>query len=359
MRILHELNQLAMGGAERVVLGIIKNDKKNEHTVFSYKDGPMRGPLEEAGAKVFIEQKEGDIPELNVDVLHIHTGGSKSHLAKDVKNDIVTIETIHSPVVSAVRDEWVHARVGVSNAVTKKNRKCRTIYNGVDPDRFETEESKEAFKARLGIPKDSFVIGRVGRLGYDKCVEDWLAACWYFQKDNPDKDKIYILICGTEAEENYWANIRVMCASLPLQNVIFVEGTQDVMPVYNAMDVFLYPSPTEGFGLVYMEAMICGVPVVAWENEVTNELLMGHARLVKPSVDGLVSGLKLLYDNPDLRDEMAIDGQMLVVSDFLADRMSIGYQDLYEEAYLAAYKKAPEYKPQELIGAVEDTIAKP
>lgn len=349
MRIMHELNQLDMGGAERVVLGIIKNDMKNDHVVFSYKDGPMRKLLEDVGAKVIVEQKDGEIPELHVDILHVHTGGAASHLAKDVMNDIATIETIHSPVVSAVRDSWVQARVGVSEAVTKKNRKCRTIYNGIDTSRFETDQDKAFFKKAFNIPEDSFVIGRVGRLGYDKGIEEWLAACWYFQKDHPQKDKIYILICGDEANDtNYWATIKVMCASLPLQNVRFIEGTDNVGPAYHAMDVFMYPSPTEGFGLVYMEAMLCGVPVLAWDNAVTRELLMGHARLVPPTVDGLISGLHLLFDNESIREELGLEGQLLVVSDFLAERMSRDYQNLYHEVYVTAYGKEPESKKEEV-----------
>jgi hypothetical protein len=85
MNILHELNQLEMGGAERVVLGIVANDKKNTHKIFSYKDGPMRAAFEAAGAEVIIEQAE-EAPDLKVDLIHIHTGGAPSRLAHDVKN---------------------------------------------------------------------------------------------------------------------------------------------------------------------------------------------------------------------------------------------------------------------------------
>lgn len=341
MRIIHELNQLAMGGAERVVLGIAKNDKKNEHTVFSYKDGPMRQAFEDAGVKVMIEQKEGEAPNLDVDVIHIHTGGSPSAIAAAVRGQIATIETVHSPVISAVRDSWVHARVGVSNVVTKRNRKCRTIYNGIDLSRLETDKEKEFFKEAFNIPKDAFVVGRLGRLGYDKGVEEWLAAAWYFQKDHPNAEKIYFVIAGAESEPGYWAAIKVMCKSLPLQNVRFIDLTDNVMPVYNAMDVFMYPSPTEGFGLVYMEAMACGVPVLAWDTDVTRELLTGHARLVPATVDGLIAGLNFMHDQVDVREELGAIGQELVLSDFTAERMSANYQKLYEEVYRSVYNMEP------------------
>jgi glycosyltransferase involved in cell wall biosynthesis len=338
MRILHELNQLDRGGAERVVLGIAKHDKKNRHIVFTFKDGPMRKVFEKAGIQIEMHEEE-KTTDLQVDIVHVHTGGAPSRLARDVKGDLPVVETIHSPVVSRVRDEWVTQRVGVTNQVTKKNRKCLTIYNGIDVNRLQTETDKVEFKKAFNIPPDSFVIGRLGRLGYDKCVEDFLSACWWFQKDHPDKDKIYVIICGDEAEKGYWGKIKVMCGSLPLvkQSVRFIEGAENVMPVYNAMDVFMYPSPTEGFGLVYMEAMACGVPVVAWDTPVTREILMGHAKLVPQSVDGLVSGLKFFYDNKVLREEFGDFGQDLVLSEFTEEMMSKDYQKLYDQIYLKEY----------------------
>lgn len=342
MKIMHELNQLAFGGAERVVLGIASNDKQNEHTIFAYKDGPMRKVFEDAGIKVLIEKEDEDTPELKIDVIHIHTGGNPSRLSHDVAGAIATVETVHSPVVSAVRDEWVHARVGVTDVVTKLNRKCRTIHNGVNISRLEASGDKNECKKAFGIPEDSFVVGRLGRLGYDKCVEDWLAAAWYFQKDHPQKDKIWFIIAGNEAEQNYWATIKVMCASLPLKNVIFVEDPGDkVAEIYTAMDVFMYGSPTEGFGLVYLEAAACGAAVLAWDNPVTRELLTGHARLVPQTVDGLVAGLNFMFNAPDIREELAELGQDLAIRDMNDERMSEKYQKLYAEVYRSVYNMEP------------------
>lgn len=331
MKVMHELNQLEMGGAERVVLGIVKHDKKNEHTVYTYKDGPMRGPLEAVGAKVIVD--EGDAQyDVELQVLHIHTGGEASHAASAVKGVFATVETVHSPVVSAVRDKWVDVRVGVSNVVTAKNRKCRTIYNGVDIDRLQLPEEKEKadYKELLGIPRDAVTIGRLGRVGYDKCLEEFLSAAWRVQMERPD---VWIVIAGGEAKSarGYLGRVKVMAASLPLRNVVFVPETEDVAPVYAAMDIFMYPSPTEGFGLVYLEAMACQAAVVAWDSDLTRELLMGHALLAPPTVDGLVERTKYLVDKQSIREEFGTLGANLVASNFTAERMSQEYQALYEE----------------------------
>ena len=331
MKILHELNELGIGGAERVVAGIIRHDKQNQHMVYSYKDGPMKAVLEGAGATVLIESKE-TIP-VDCDIIHIHTGGDTSTVASCVKGQITTIETIHSPVVSKVRDEWVKQRIGVSNQVTKLNRKCRTIYNGVDIDRLESHNAMiGSLRESLKISKDAFVVGRVGRIGYDKCLEEWLVACKKFQDTGLCKDS-HFLIVGDEASNSkgYLAKVKVMAASLPLKNVHFLPAMEQIGWAYEAMDVFMYPSPSEGFGLVYMEAMACGVATLLWESDLTKELTLGAAMLCKATVKDLAEHLSYLFLQSSVRDQYALEGHKHVLNEFTDERMSQKYQDLYLE----------------------------
>lgn len=329
MRILHELNQMEMGGAERVVLGIVKHDKANEHTVYTYKDGPMSALLRAAGARVIVNEGNAPRENVEVDLIHIHTGGNESSIAAAVKGVIPTVETIHSPVVSRVRDAWVTQRVGVTNHVTSKNRKCLTIYNGVDLKRLENELTPEEAKAKLGIPEDAFVVGRLGRIGTDKGLEEFLAACWHLQMKIGDR--LYVLICGGEAKSSpgYLAKVKVMAASLPIKNVKFIAETDDVAPLYTAMDCFMYPSKTEGFGLVYVEAMACGVPVVAWKGPVADEILMGAALIVQPGVKTLTDAAFGIFQSGALKHALGQEGQRTAVHYFDEARMSRDYQDLY------------------------------
>lgn len=354
MIIMHELNQLEKGGAERVVLGIIKNDRKNSHIVYSYKDGPMRELLEAVGAKVIVENPE-TTENLDADIIHLHTGGDASRLANAVKGQLPTIETVHSPVASAVRDQFVLLRVGVSNQVTKLNRKCRTIYNGVDFDRLSRHPEGEAarihneqnpgsfmvlksFREVHGIPADAFVVGRLGRIGTDKCLEQFLVTCKKVQ-DNALCQDMHVLIVGDEAAGSigYLAKMKVAAASLPLKNVHWIPSTEFVGWAMDAMDVFLYPSPTEGFGLVFLEAMACGVPVLTWETDLTRELLLGAAALTKEkTIAALAEELIYLSLNPGIRKSLGSEGQRCAEG-FTDEAMSLAYQKLYDEIYAAEF----------------------
>lgn len=354
MKILHELNQLEKGGAERVVEGIIKHDTNNQHIVYSYKDGPMRKVLEDAGAIVVIEDPKEE-HALEADIIHIHTGGDESKIATAVNGQIPIIETVHSPVVSAVRDEYVYARVGVSKVVTEMNRKCRTIYNGINVDRLNIQAPDFAFngwkqeinesevqrmhktcREYLGIPKNAFVIGRLGRIGFDKCLEEFLVACKKVQDMDYGKE-VHVLIVGDEAKSSrgYLAKTKVMVASLPLRNVHFIPALEEVGWAYSAMDVFLYPSPQEGFGLVIAEAMACNVAVITWNSPLNRELFGGSAVLSKGTIESLKNHTIFLMTHKAHRESFASMGCKLATNEYLSEIMSEKYQELYFEIYQA------------------------
>ena len=63
-----------------------------------------------------------------------------------------------------------------------------------------------------------------------------------------------------------------------------------------SQNVFLYPSPTEGFGLVFAEAMYCGSVLVTYDNEVTREVAGGFAILETNSIEGLERGVNRALD---------------------------------------------------------------
>lgn len=328
MDIVHELGQLDYGGAERVVRNIVKFDKKNKHLVVALKDGPFRKELEDAGATVVIPKK--DIPEdMEADIIHIHSGGGLSNMALSLGKAFPVVETIHSPLRSPMRDEFIRQRVGVSGAVTAKNSNCITIQNGIDVNDHQVTRDPDDVRAELDIPLDAIVVGRLGRVGPDKGVEDWLLTCHRLQK----MGYCFVpVVVGGEASGlngTYEGRLKLMAESLPVKNVIWAGHKTDIHNYLQIMDIFLYPSPTEGFGLVFAEALLNACTVVTYKNDVTWDLLAGHAILTENSIDGLVFGMKKAFIT-NMRDAYAGIGPKLVEDRFSAERMSLEYQELYE-----------------------------
>lgn len=331
MDIVHELGQLDFGGVERVIRNIIKFDKKNKHHIVALKDGPFRKELEAVGANVIIPEK--DVPiDCEGDLVHVHSGGAVSNMALNLGHHLPVIETIHSPLRSPMRDDVIFQRVGVTEAVSKKNSNCVTILNGIDLENSVPTRGSDDIRSELGIPVDALVIGRLGRIGPDKGLEDWLMTCYRLQQEGLD---FVPLIVGGEARGfngSYVGRLKLMAESLPVKNIIWVGHKDDVANYFQVMDIFLYPSPTEGFGLVFIEAMFNDCTIVTYENDVTWELLAGHAILTKNSIDGLVQGVKKAF-NPDLRDAYVSIGADFVADHFSAEKMSEEYQELYERCH--------------------------
>ena len=327
MKILHELSQLELGGVERVVRNLAKYDKENQYEVLAYKDGPMRDELERAGAKVMIYGKEE--AETDCDVIHVHCGGAQSDIAKSLHTGgFAMVETIHSPIKSPNRPEWIHARVGVSQTVTNLNPFARTIYNGVDMADMHAIMPKGWLRKRI-TKSERTIVGRIGRLGYDKGLEETLVAASIAQAHGHDFD---LVIAGPEAlsSPGYLAKLLIAADSLPVKNCHFV-GPQRAADFLQELDIFLYPSPTEGFGLVYAEAMAMGVPIVAWGNDVAREVCGGNSILVAENIPALANGLEAALRNPTLRSDMCEMSREVVQERFAADRMAQEYAALYKE----------------------------
>lgn len=330
MKIVHEVNQLDFGGVEKIVRNIIKFDKKNEHSIAGYKDGEYRKELEDVGATIHILDPEGDI-NIAADIVHIHSGGAPSILAQDLQGEFPVIETIHSPVRSANVGGLVSVRVGVSEAVSKLNANCRTIKNGLDFEDMQPTKSIIEVKNELSLPIDVPVIGRLGRVGEDKGLEDWLLTCYELQQEGVN---FVPLVVGGAArgKEDYIGKLKLLADSLPVKGVVWVGNQTEIANYLQIMNVFLYPSPTEGFGLVFCEAVHAGCMVVSYETEVTREIIGGYSVLTKKEdgVAGLVEGVKTAM-NQGLKDDILGMQVSFVEDEYQAERMSKDYQDLYEE----------------------------
>jgi len=313
-----------------MICNIVKFDGANKHTVVAYKDGPFRKELEAAGATVIIAPEgKGEETSFEMDAIHIHSGGGISTMALNLGKAFPVIETIHSPIRSPMPAEFVRQRIGVTDAVTGMNQNCSTIHNGVDFSQLEITRTVEEIKKELNIRENIPVVGRLGRVGKDKCLEEWLLTCYYLQIQGFDFTP---LIVGAEASglNGYVGKLKLMAESLPVKGVIWAGHKDDVANYLQVMNVFLYPSPTEGFGMVFVEAMHAGAVVVTYDNDVAREVAGGFAILETNSIDGLMRGVLKALD-VNVRDAIVPLAQSWVEENFDAERMSRDYQDIYKK----------------------------
>ncbi len=105
---------------------------------------------------------------------------------------------------------------------------------------------------------------------------------------------------------------RRVIAELGLDKDVVIRGHathEEMVSVYNAAALFIYPSSYEGFGMPVLEAMACGAPVIALNNTAFPEFAGGVAHLLPDArIETLVDGMRHVLSDEPLRLRMAKDG---------------------------------------------------
>jgi D-inositol-3-phosphate glycosyltransferase len=194
--------------------------------------------------------------------------------------------------------------------------KISVIPAGVDTQRFRPI-SVEAAKQQIGLPQDRKLILFVGRIEPLKGLETLFRAIAILAKETPCFcDNIVVSVIGGEgenteatrsAEEERLRNLR---EELDLNELVTFVGSkdQDTLPYYySAAYVVTVPSYYESFGMVAVEAMACGVPVIASKaGGLMYTIQDGLTGLLFPanSPSALAEKLCHLLDEPETRDAM-------------------------------------------------------
>ncbi len=143
---------------------------------------------------------------------------------------------------------------------------------GVDLERFRPRPCAEA-RASIGVPADCQVILFVGRIQPIKGIDTLIRAmALVFEREPELRQQVYLCIIGgdpsadAEREQSELQRLSELRDELGISNLVLFLGSkdQDSLPCYySAASIVVVPSHYESFGLVALEAMACGAPVIA------------------------------------------------------------------------------------------------
>jgi len=209
--------------------------------------------------------------------------------------------------------------------------RIRVIYNGVDTERFAPRPGVSGVvRKELGIAPQCLIVGTVGRVVPIKDHQTLLMAVELMLQRGLE---VHALVAGSGSELD---NLKAYVASSPNLpgRVSFTGAAENIPDLLNAMDVFVLSSLSEGMSNTLLEAMATGLPVVATHAggnpELTEEGKSGF--LFSPGdFQGLASCLGSLIHNPELRKCVGQAGRQRVLERFSLERMLQDYRDLYLE----------------------------
>jgi glycosyltransferase involved in cell wall biosynthesis len=286
------------------------------------------------------------IRRADADVVHLHhpnptavlsyfAARPRGRLIVTYHSDIVR-QKVLGPLVSPL----IHALLRRAHAVVASSPqyaesspvlrrhadRVRVIPFGISAAEFQQVDAAEVerIRARHG-PRIAF---GAGRLVYYKGFEHLVRAV--------ERIDAHLLIAGDGPLRE---PLRALVAGLGVGGRVTLLGAvPDLRPYYHAADVFALPAVarSEAFGIVQMEAMACGLPVVNTSLDTGVPFVSPHGETgltVPPAdVDALAGALAALLDDPALRRRMGQAGRRRIETELSAERMAARTLALYREA---------------------------
>jgi len=301
------------------------------------------------------------INEFNPDIVHIHHPFllSSAAIMYGKKLGIPKILTIHTqyeqyayyiyPIPERVTQEAI--KMIISNLAYKtdcittpsesmkkvienygiKNR-IEVIPNAIHLISFKEDDElkRTEIKKKYNLKEDNKIILFVGRIASEKSIDKVIKALAIIKKRNTSKEKLLIVGNGPAMDE-----LKQLTRSLKVEEDVIFTGTvsyEEIRHYYKMAYVFTIASTTETFGIVTIEALASGVPVLAIKAPGAVDILTDglDGLLVDDDVEKFANALEKIIKEPELREKLS-RGALKTSEKYNIDTVSERMLNLYRE----------------------------
>jgi sugar transferase (PEP-CTERM/EpsH1 system associated) len=228
-----------------------------------------------------------------------------------------------------------HLRRWLTGTVKIAETKVVRICNGVDTDKFRPPGANDSARRGGALPQKfadhAIVVGSVSRFSTIKDPLNLVEAFIRLRSDVATKDLPLRLVMIGDGELLDAARRRLSEAGA--DGVAWLPGSRDDIPeLLGCMDVFVLPSLREGISNTILEAMACGLPIVATATGGTPELIGEDTGLLVPPTDSaaLAAAIRPYVVDGALRQEHGRRAAARAAAEFSVASMVEKYRDLYE-----------------------------
>lgn len=374
LRVLHVIAQGNLAGTEMVAtrLALGQTARGVEPAVaILYRGGPIEALLDRYGIRCFRVDAPtnrspaaclrfiGILKRFRPDVLHMHDARVWASLLGWMFHRGVRVHTIHNHMTDDAigrrlraiyrLTRWTYSGFvavsqptldAVARAAGLPRSRCTVIPNGIPIAEFRARHDLRTSKAKLGCPPDAPVIGFVGRQTPQKGVDEFLLTCVEIKLRLPAA-RFWILGDGEDRERHV-----ALAGRLGLDDRVTFWGNQpEVQRWLSAMDVYLMTSRWEPFGLVVIEAMAAGVPVLGFvpaDGALSTIVRNGETAILLPERDpaALAQLTVCVLQDRALRDRLVREAAKDVEERFDASLMVDRYLSLYSALMRRAHQPA-------------------
>jgi teichuronic acid biosynthesis glycosyltransferase TuaC len=258
-------------------------------------------------------------------VITVHGGDVTIHLRHPLVGRLGRWALSHADRVIAVSSSLQRALV---EGYGIEEEKLTVIPNGVDVSRFAPTASFEA-RARLGLHEEASRILYVGAIAESKGLSYLLRATRRIRDTVPGPVELVLV-----GEGEYERAARALAAQLGIADAVTFAGRRpnEEIPLWiNACDVLVLPSLSEGFGVVLVEALACGKPVVATACGGPEDIVTPEVGILVPPADDVPLAealLEVLADGDSFHPQRI---RQRALDSYDSDRVASRIAKLYEE----------------------------
>ncbi|MBI2252654.1 MAG: glycosyltransferase family 4 protein [Armatimonadetes bacterium] len=228
-------------------------------------------------------------------------------------------------------DKIIAISKSVKNNLTSNGafkNKINLIYNGIDIEEYQADVNKTEIKRQLGFLKEDCLVGMVARLEPQKNPALFIKSAKIAASKNPN---IRFILVGGGSLENQLKNLT---KELSLEDKVrFLGARNDVPVLLRALDLFVLTSNWEPLGIVILEAMATGAPVIATRVDGVPELIshLENGYLVAPdNEESLAAAILNLLENPQKLNKIK-ESAFIKVKSFSFEKMAQETLSLYNE----------------------------
>jgi glycosyltransferase involved in cell wall biosynthesis len=362
VKVLHVIDSFDLGGAQVVMENLVRSSDRARFDVevaAMHGRGVFTERLQRLGVPIhslsphkwlpwYVPRLIGRLASAQYEVVHCHLLGANLiakplaalfrscvRINHDHCNDKATLS---APARSA--DRWMNRLSSHIIAVSESTRvgliaagvapeQVTTVYNGLDLAAYcPRPEERAGARGKFGIPADAFVIGGIGRLTFQKNFALFVKVATEVCAKVPNA---HFVIAGTGPDE---AALHAQIAESGLGDRIRLLGfVPDPAGLYPALDVLLLTSRFEGLPMTILEAMACGVAIVASDLDGMREILENgkHASLVKANdAAAFAASVQELAAQPELVRSRVAAALRLVRERFSAEAMTRSVEAIYD-----------------------------
>ena len=220
-----------------------------------------------------------------------------------------------------------------------KAEKIRIMPRGINTDTFHPSKRCDILTTSYGVPKDTMKFLYVGRVSKEKNLPLLVGA---FKMLATASDKVHLTIVG---DGPYAAEMKEQLKGFPVTFTGYLSG-EPLCQMYASSDTFVFPSTTDTFGNVVLEAQASGLPVIVSDlGGPCENMIDRKTGIIVKSDDGasLLSAMQELAANPALRQEMSRRARV-----YMEDRS-------FENAFIQSWEF---YKEMDTPASMEETLSK-